>query len=99
MADVTGLAERPAASARRMVERIRQHKPRIESAIGHVDPYTPPLFVGLALGSIIGSLALFLRRSRQEALFVGLWAPTFLALGLFYSLVGLGRKPKVAEGL
>lgn len=99
MADAAKLAERPAAPARGFVERMMEHKPRIESAMGHVDRYSPLLFVGLALGSIIGSLALFLRRSKQEALFVGLWAPTFLALGLFYSLVGLGKKRRTEEGL
>src|SRR5690242_13506192 len=37
-----------------------------------------------SLVSIIGSMVLFFARKRQESLFVGQWAPTFLLFGLFH---------------
>ena len=39
------------------------------------------------LGSILASLALFLTGRRYAAIFVGLWVPTFLNVGLFYKLL------------
>lgn len=45
------------------------------------------LFLMLAGGSVLGSLALQLRQRREESLFVGQWAPTFLILGLYNKVV------------
>lgn len=39
------------------------------------------------LGSLLGSLTLFLMGQRWASLFVGLWVPTFLNVGLFYKLL------------
>ncbi len=48
------------------------------------------LFLNLALGSIALSASLALnRRTRPGANFVGLWAPTFLLLGIYNKLVKL----------
>jgi len=38
------------------------------------------LFHVLTAASIIGAIALFLRGRKQEAIFLGLWPPTFEAL-------------------
>lgn len=38
------------------------------------------MFHILTLGAIIGSIALFMSGKRLEAIFVGLWPPTFQAL-------------------
>lgn len=43
-------------------------------------------------GSILASLGLFLSGRRWEGLFVGLWAPTFASLGLFYKLLHPSRE-------
>ncbi len=40
-----------------------------------------------SLGSILGSMVLFLAHRRQEGLFVGQWAPTFLLFGLYHKLL------------
>lgn len=40
-----------------------------------------------SLASIIASMVLFFGRKRQESLFVGQWAPTFLLFGLFHKLL------------
>lgn len=44
-------------------------------------------FLWLAGGSVLTSLTLRLMNRRQDALFVGEWAPTFLILGLYSKLV------------
>ncbi|HEU5374661.1 MAG TPA: hypothetical protein VFV38_04405 [Ktedonobacteraceae bacterium] len=40
-----------------------------------------------SLASIIGSMVLFVAHKRQESIFVGQWAPTFLLFGLFHKLL------------
>lgn len=48
------------------------------------------LFLVAALLSFLLSIGLWFTGSRQEALFVGLWVPSILALGAFY-FAGLER--------
>jgi hypothetical protein len=45
------------------------------------------VFLWAALGSIAGSLGFKVAGRGQDALFVGMWAPTFLILGLYNKLV------------
>ena len=45
-------------------------------------------YLGAAAGSIILSIGLFARNQKKDAIFVGLWAPTFLALGTYAKLMG-----------
>jgi hypothetical protein len=45
------------------------------------------LFLWAAFASIGGSLILQMSGKKDESLFVGQWAPTFLALGLYNKLV------------
>ena len=40
---------------------------------------------GTSLFSITASVILFARGRRDSAIFVGLWAPTILALGTFFN--------------
>ena len=49
------------------------------------------LFVLAALVSFVLSVALWFTDSREEALFVGLWVPSVLALGAFYAALVGGR--------
>ncbi|MEN6497508.1 MAG: hypothetical protein ABFD16_24685 [Thermoguttaceae bacterium] len=44
-------------------------------------------FLWLAMGSIAGSLALQFMGKREQSLFVGQWAPTFVLLGVFDKLI------------
>lgn len=46
-------------------------------------------FLWAAAGSIAGSLTLQFMGKKEESLFVGQWAPTFLILGLYNKLVKL----------
>ena len=41
--------------------------------------------------SFVLSVGLWITDSREEALFVGLWVPSILALGAFYAALGGGR--------
>lgn len=54
------------------------------------------LFLWAALGSIVGSFALHIAERKQEAMFVGQWAPTLLILGLYNKLVKLGGHDAIA---
>lgn len=44
-----------------------------------------------SLGSIIGSMVLFVADKHDWSVFVGQWAPTFLLLGLFHKLLKPAR--------
>ncbi len=45
-----------------------------------------------AIGSIVASLVLHQMDKKEEANFVGHWAPTFLAFGLYSKLLKMGGK-------
>ncbi|HZW03106.1 MAG TPA: hypothetical protein VFF68_04215 [Anaerolineaceae bacterium] len=67
-----------------MVRDIAEHD-RAESLLRNIDSATTPrtgisLFHILALASIVASIALFVSGRKTEAIFVGLWPPTFEAL-------------------
>ena len=47
------------------------------------------LFLWAAVGSIAASLTFQMTGRKEESLFVGQWAPTFLILGLYNKLVKL----------
>jgi len=86
-------ARRMAEEAReRVKEAIEERKPMVRKVVKGVEEYSPVVFTGLSLASIIASVVLFSRKSKDNAIFVGLWAPTFLSLGLLYTLVGIWRK-------
>lgn len=51
-----------------------------------------PWLLGAALGSIAFAVTLYARKKKDDAMFVGLWAPTFLALGLFKDVLSLRKK-------
>jgi hypothetical protein len=40
-----------------------------------------------SLVSIVASMVLFFAQKRQESVFVGQWAPTFLLFGLFHKVL------------
>lgn len=59
-------------------------KEKIEKALNNNK--APYLYLGLAAGSILASVLLFKKEKKEEAIFVGLWPPTILALGAFHKL-------------
>ena len=50
------------------------------------------MYFALAIGSIVLSAVSYLMGRRTLALFIGEWAPTFLALPLFYKLLKPSRE-------
>jgi hypothetical protein len=46
-------------------------------------------FLFLAIGSIAASATFAIMRRRETGIFIGLWAPTFLLLGIYNKLVKL----------
>lgn len=82
MATITGTAERVRDEARQhsegtMARRIEQETAKLPS----------DTFLWAAAGSMCISLGLQLSGRKQDALFVGHWAPTFLILGLYNKIV------------
>lgn len=51
------------------------------------------VYYGGVLGSIALSVALFMSGKRETGIFVGLWAPTILNLGLYNKLLRPSREP------
>lgn len=97
MADVSAMREgaksvqeRAKASARRAgakaQEVVRPQAARVSKALEATERVSPRIYTGMSLGSIILSLIFFARKERQNALFVGMWAPTFLLFGLISRL-------------
>ncbi len=49
-------------------------------------------FLMAAMASVLGSMFLLLLGRRWESMFVGLWAPTIMALGMFAKFLGFGHR-------
>lgn len=57
------------------------------SILGFMEEMPSTYYYFAMAGSIVASLYLFVTGRRWESLFVGLWAPTLINLGLFYKLI------------
>lgn len=84
--DRTKIAMTKAEETIRELQEVVQ--PNLESARAGLSPW----LLGAALGSIAFAVTLYARKQKDDAVFVGLWAPTFLALGLFKDILTLRRK-------
>ena len=51
------------------------------------------VYYGGVLGSILLAIGLFLSSKKLEGIFVGLWAPTILNLGLYNKLLHPSQEP------
>lgn len=61
---------------------------RRKTSIGHQASRLPSdFFVWAALGSVAGSAYLRLIGEGEKSLFVGQWAPTFLAFGVYNKII------------
>ncbi|MCX6344320.1 MAG: hypothetical protein NT018_04510 [Armatimonadetes bacterium] len=83
--------------AREEVEEVEEVKEEVKHRMNISDVLSVPekapsgFYLGMAAGSIVFSLILYGFKRKDDAIFVGHWAPTFLALGLFAKLL---RKKK-----
>lgn len=68
-----------------------------------IENYTARLpsdtFLWLAGASILGSLSLRMMGRKNDALFVGEWAPTFLILGLYNKIVKVAGHDRHDHGM
>ncbi len=55
------------------------------------------VYYGGVLGSIALSIALFASGRRETGIFVGLWAPTILNLGLYNKLLKPSQEPSTPD--
>ena len=53
------------------------------------------VYYGGVFGSILLSIVMYMMGKKQGAIFVGLWAPTILNLGLYNKLLRPSREPEM----
>lgn len=75
-------------------ETIRELEDAVQSMPRSSERNVSPWLLGAALGSIAFALTLYARKRKDDAMFVGLWAPTFLGLSLFKDLLKMPRKAR-----
>lgn len=92
MATASALQERTKAVITRAEETIRELEAAVQSMPETPERGSSPWLLGAALGSIAIAILLYARKRKDDATFVGLWAPTFLALGLFRDLLKIRRR-------
>jgi hypothetical protein len=62
-----------------------------ETFFGFMETIPSKYYYFAMVGSVVASLLLFLNGKRWESLFVGLWAPTLINVGLFYKMIRPSR--------
>ena len=92
MAIAQAVREHTKAVMTRAEETIRELEETVQSMPEKPERQSSPWLLGAALGSIVLALTLYARKRKDDAMFVGLWAPTFLALGLFGDLLRIRRR-------
>lgn len=64
----------------------------MDEILEQIENMPSSVYYGGVFGSIFLALGLFLSGKRQEGIFVGLWAPTILNLGLYNKLLRPSRE-------
>lgn len=64
----------------------------MEEILETIENLPTSVYYGGVAGSIVLSLVLFLSGKKHEGLFVGLWAPTILNLGLYAKLLSPSKE-------
>src|SRR5690348_7733519 len=80
------------STIREQVQRVAESLPEEGDLTRRIETQTAKLpslgWMGFAVGSMVLSASLaFLSRRKEYANFVGLWAPTFLLIGIYNKLV------------
>ncbi len=65
----------------------------MEDILETIENLPSSVYYGGVFGSIFLSLILFFAGKRQAAIFVGLWPPTILNLGLYNKLLRPSQEP------
>lgn len=87
-ATVEQMGQKTEQEVEHVKEKAAEATKPVEPAVSAMERLPSPLFMGLAGGSVLLSLILFFRKDKEDAIFVGHWAPTFLLTGMFLKLVG-----------
>lgn len=69
----------------------------MEDVLESIENLPSSVYYGGVLGSIIISLVMYLTGRRHAAIFVGLWAPTILNLGLYNKLLRPSQEPEMQD--
>ncbi len=69
----------------------------MEDALEAVENMPSTVYFGATLGSIILAAVLYLSGRRHAGIFVGLWAPTILNLGLYNKLLRPSQEPETPD--
>ena len=64
-----------------------ENMPMAQQGLRFVENIPAPVWMAVSLGSIIASATLYMTGRTWAALFVGLWPPTIVNLGLFARLL------------
>jgi len=66
----------------------------MEDILDTMENLPSSVYYGGVLGSIVLSVLLYLSGKREAGIFVGLWAPTILNLGLYNKLLRPSMEPE-----
>ncbi len=69
----------------------------MEDVMETIENLPSSVYYGGVLGSIVISIAMYLSGRRHAGIFVGLWAPTILNLGLYNKLLRPSQEPETKE--
>lgn len=69
-----------------------RYAPAAQQGLELFENIPAPVWMSLSLGSILLSMALFVSGRKWAALFVGLWPPTIVNLGMFARLLKPSRE-------
>jgi hypothetical protein len=81
------ITKRKARNMKALKEELRMTNGAQNQYFEVTDKVSEGTWYWASLASIIGSMVLFFAHKRQESLFIGQWAPTFLLFGLFHKLL------------
>lgn len=84
----------------RLIARINtlyQKETIMDDVLESIENLPSSVYYGGVFGSIILSLGLYLSGRRQAGIFVGLWAPTILNLGLYNKLLRPSQEPEMQD--
>jgi len=84
---VSTAKQRADEMSKEVKEHVQQMAGPVQEGVGAAGEKLYPWYFGLTAASLVFSVILFFRQKKQSAIFVGLWPPTFLALGIFHKLM------------
>ncbi len=69
----------------------------MDEVLENIENLPSSAYYGGVAGSILLSLFLYFTGRKQAAIFVGLWAPTILNLGLYNKLLRPSQEPEIED--